>query len=45
MTSGNLDINGYTIWYEKFGTGSEVILLIPGALGVLLFLIFRIVLS
>jgi hypothetical protein len=33
MTSGNFEINGYTIWYEKFGTGNEIILLIPGALG------------
>ena len=27
------EINGYPIHYEKFGTGSEVVLLIPGALG------------
>ncbi|CAG2169073.1 unnamed protein product [Oppiella nova] len=30
---GKFDINGYPIWYEKFGTGSDVVLLIPGALG------------
>ena len=30
---GKFDINGYPIHYEKFGTGSEVVLLIPGALG------------
>ncbi len=33
MTSGNVDLNGWPVWYEKFGTGSEVVLLIPGALG------------
>ena len=31
--SGKFDINGYPIHYEKFGSGSEVVLLIPGALG------------
>lgn len=33
MTSGKFDINGYPVWYEKFGTGREVILFIPGAIG------------
>ncbi len=33
MTSGNVDLNGWPVWYEKFGTGSEVALLISGALG------------
>ncbi|CAG2108451.1 unnamed protein product [Medioppia subpectinata] len=33
MTSGKVDINGWPVWYEKFGTGSEVLLLIPGAIG------------
>jgi hypothetical protein len=31
--SGKVYINGYNVWYEKFGTGNEIILLIPGALG------------
>ena len=29
----NTTIHGYQIAYEKFGTGDEVVLLIPGALG------------
>jgi len=33
MTSGKVDINGWPIWYEKFGIGNEIILFIPGALG------------
>jgi hypothetical protein len=33
MTSGKVDLNGWPVWYEKFGTGSEVVLLIPGAMG------------
>ncbi|CAG2176616.1 unnamed protein product, partial [Oppiella nova] len=31
--SGKVDINGYPIWYERFGTGPKPILLIPGAIG------------
>jgi len=33
MTSGKVDIDGYPIWYEKFGIGNDVLLFIPGALG------------
>ncbi len=33
MTSGKVEINGWPIWYEKFGIGNDIILLIPGALG------------
>ena len=33
MSSGSVKINGYDLWYEKFGTGSHPILLIPGAIG------------
>ena len=32
-TSGKLDINGWPIWYEKFGFGPKPLLLIPGAIG------------
>ena len=28
-----IELNGYPIHYEKFGSGSEVVLLIPGSLG------------
>ncbi|CAG2173692.1 unnamed protein product, partial [Oppiella nova] len=31
--SGKFDINGYPIWYEKFGTGANILLMIPGAIG------------
>lgn len=34
MTTGKVDINGWPIHYEKFGTGPEVLLLIPGAIGI-----------
>ncbi|XP_054157229.1 valacyclovir hydrolase-like [Oppia nitens] len=33
MTSEKLDINGWPVWYEKFGTGPEVMLFLPGAIG------------
>jgi hypothetical protein len=33
MTSGKVEINGWPIWYEKFGIGNDIVLLIPGALG------------
>ncbi|CAG2174205.1 unnamed protein product [Oppiella nova] len=33
MTSGKVDINGWPVWYEKFGSGPDVLLLIPGAIG------------
>ncbi|CAG2120640.1 unnamed protein product, partial [Medioppia subpectinata] len=32
-SSGKIDINGYTIWYERFGSGPKPVLLIPGAIG------------
>ena len=31
--SSNVEINGITIWYEKFGSGPKPILLIPGPIG------------
>lgn len=31
--SNFVEINGFPIHYDKFGTGSQVVLLIPGALG------------
>lgn len=31
--SGSVEINGFPIHYDKFGTGNHVVLLIPGALG------------
>jgi len=33
MTSGKVNINGWPIWYEKFGHGAKPLLLIPGAIG------------
>ena len=30
---GKVDILGYPVHYEKFGTGPEILLLIPGAIG------------
>jgi hypothetical protein len=40
MTSAKVDINGWPIWYEKYGSGQNVILLIPGAIGMkLIFLL------
>ncbi|XP_054157227.1 valacyclovir hydrolase-like [Oppia nitens] len=35
MTSGGkvVDINGWTVWYEKFGTGPEIMLFLPDAIG------------
>ena len=32
-SSGKFDINGWPVWFERFGTGKDVILLIPGAMG------------
>ncbi|CAG2172510.1 unnamed protein product, partial [Oppiella nova] len=32
-TNGKVDINGWPICYEKFGTGAHIMLLIPGAIG------------
>ncbi|CAG2104536.1 unnamed protein product [Medioppia subpectinata] len=31
--TGKVDVNGWPIWYEKFGSGPHVLLLIPGAIG------------
>ena len=31
--SGNFDLNGWPVWFDKFGTGNDVVLLIPGAMG------------
>lgn len=31
-----IEINGNQIHYEKYGTGSQIVLLIPGALGMLI---------
>ena len=31
--NGKFDINGWPIWYQQFGTGPDIVLLIPGALG------------
>ncbi|CAG2122173.1 unnamed protein product, partial [Medioppia subpectinata] len=28
-----VDVNGWSVWYEKFGSGPKVVLLIPGAIG------------
>jgi len=33
--SGRLDVDGFNIYYEKAGTGDCVVLLLPGALGLL----------
>ena len=33
MTSGSVQVFGYDVWYEKFGTGKHPILLIPGSIG------------
>ena len=41
MTSDKVEVNGYPIWYEKFGTGPNPLLLIPGAIGMLLLNIFN----
>ncbi len=34
MTSGKEEINGWPIWYEKYGCGPNPLLLIPGGLGI-----------
>ena len=32
--SGKVEINGWPVCYEKFGNGPEVLLFIPGAIGI-----------
>ena len=32
-SSGKFDLNGWPVWFERFGTGNEIVLLIPGAMG------------
>lgn len=31
--TGSVEVNGFPIHYNRYGTGSTVVLLIPGALG------------
>ncbi|CAG2180089.1 unnamed protein product, partial [Oppiella nova] len=33
MTSGSFEVNGWPLWYDKYGTGPSPVLMIPGALG------------
>lgn len=43
--TGFVEINGFPIHYDKFGTGNQPVLLIPGAIGKLfifvLFIIYK----
>ena len=32
-SSGCVDVNGWSVWFEKFGSGPHTILLIPGPIG------------
>ena len=38
---GSVQINGWPIHYEKFGHGPEVILMIPGAIGLCFIIYFH----
>lgn len=29
----SVEVNGNKVWFEKFGSGPNVVLLIPGAIG------------
>ena len=31
--SSSVAVNGWSVWYEKFGSGPKPVLLIPGAIG------------
>ena len=35
--SGKVDINGWPVWYEKFGSGPTPLLLVPGGIGLCYF--------